>query len=415
MRSQSSRATLTREEPTKIDKNVRVATPDVSADLTGALSATPDPSKLPLAVLFDDSQQCQLLHSVQAFLSHVGVELALEGIPRDLACAGTVGRIGVPRDAEIVVQRQQVVIGAGFSEAPLKPVARLWRGLQRRADVIVDTRRCTTLPGSAAACAGNSRDLLLVSQRVVERRLRHSLSDGQRAEHWARAREAAEIVYRAATSEKRTVLLVRPIGRGTGATQEFSDALERHARAQRLPAPRIMKAGLLAALLTGAGGDTRWLVASVVPIDELTGLVAEAIGDTGAWPLVSIGRAATFYDVPLRSVCPHDPTAMVLAIIDQLHRRGQSARASEMSEALVVTVAAVARMREELGGTLSMPTSAFLAGIRANWGRTHEPSRVALRAANVPRTTPVSSGRVFRGAPSVGRTAARPHGGSINA
>ena len=60
------------------------------------------------------------------------------------------------------------------------------------------------------------------------------------------------------------------------AQQSFADALERQARVHRLPSPRIVKAGLLAALLCGESSTARWLVASVMPMSELSALATEA-------------------------------------------------------------------------------------------------------------------------------------------
>jgi hypothetical protein len=369
--------------------------------------AAPVVAPLAIATLSDDLRHNQLICDVGALLLEVGIELQLECIPSDLATVGAVGRIGVPRDAELIVRRQRVAFGVGFREAPLEPVARLWRGLQRRADVLVDQRCCTTLPGSGAASAGNIRDVLLMAQRVLERGPMRTPSDLQRADHWARARESAELVYRVATAEQRTVLLVAPIGRGTGAQQSFADALDRHARAQRLPAPRVVKAGLLAALLSGASGDTRWLAASVMPIDELSAMVAEAIGDTGAWPVVSVGRSATFYDLPASSACAQDPVPVILSVVDQLHRRGQATLGRALMDALLITSAAVCRMREELGGTLTIPVAAFLDGMRANWGRTPTDVPNESRAGQSLAATSRKSRRASMATPHASYTADR--------
>ncbi len=333
-------------------------------------------AELSVATLFADPHRDRLAQAVQASLSRLAVTIDLRSVPASLARSGTAGRISVPHAAAQIVQRQGAVLGAGFGGDPLTPIARLWRGLQRRADVLVDVRQCTTLSGSDAERAGNQRDVLLVTQRMLDRSVRHSRSDSQSADRWTRARDSAEIVYRMAAAGQRSVLLVLPVGRGIGAQACFADALERHARAQRLPAPRAVKAGLLAALLAGARGDTRWLVASVMPIEELSQLVAEAIGDTGPWPVVSIGRGATFYDMPVASASVDDPVPMLLALVNQLQRSGRVTIARAMFDALTVTMSAEARIREELGGALSVPVDAFLRGVSANWGRA--PIRVAI-------------------------------------
>jgi hypothetical protein len=423
MRSELSQADATHGVPTEISRALASgAAAVVSGSADDAVHSTVHGTmqsagamRLTLATLFDDPLRCEMVHAVKSFLRDLGVDLEPDSIPADLARGGAVGRIGVPREAELIMRRQRVVFGAGCSELPLAPVARMWRGLQRRADVIVDVRRCATLPGSAAQRAGTTRDVLLVTQRVIERSLPHAPSDSQRADHWARARESAEIVYRIAAAEQRCVLLVRPIGRGTGAQQGFADALERYARAQRLPAPREVKAGLLAALLSGASGETRWLAASVMPIDELSALVTESIGDTGAWPLVSVGRTATFYDMPVAAVCAHDPVPIVLAIVDQLQRRGQVVLARAMFDALVVTSAAVVRMREELGGVLHMPASAFLDGMRANWGRSPVDTNTSRRGAEPPRRARKAPTSRFRIEPGADRPAAPLHVHSVSA
>jgi hypothetical protein len=147
------------------------------------------------------------------------------------------------------------------------------------------------------------------------------------------------------------------------------EALERQARLQRLPAPRTVKAGLLAALLSGESGCARWLVASAMPIEELSQLTTEAIGDTGPWPVLSLGRGATFYNLPATTSGPSDPVPMLLVLVSMMQRSGQGAFARSLFDATLVTRAAEARMREELGLELSVPADAFLRGVMANWGR----------------------------------------------
>ena len=298
-----------------------------------------------------------------------GTQLDLQNIPSSLARSGTVGRIGVPHAATRVMLGRQLVIGANLGADPLLPVSRLWRGLQRRADVLADVRQSVTLPGSAAARAGNERDVVLFSQRIVDRAARRSGDDGASAYHWSRARQAADLAYRLATTEQRELLLVRPVGRGTGAQRYFADALERKARQHRMAPPRTVKAGVLSALLSGASGGQRWLVTSVMPIDELIAMTDEAIGDTGPWPVLSIGSHASFLDLPATRTAREHPVVGLLMLITMLQRIGHTDRARAMLEALRVTSGAVLRMEEELGTVLNVPVSSFLAGVLANWGR----------------------------------------------
>lgn len=326
-----------------------------------------DPLTLAAATLFGDSARDAVLSAVQDFLVNAGAVLDLRSVPASLARARTVGRIGVPQDAAQIMMRQRTVIGANFGGDPRAPVARLWRGLQRRADVLIDARQCTTLPDSEANRSGNVRDVLLISQRFVERNDAHSERDS--AQEWTRARDSAELVYRLAAAEQRTVLLVSPVGRGKRGQQQFIEALERQARVQRLPAPRMVKAGLLAALLCGESGSARWLVVSAMPIEELSDLTAEAIGDAGPWPVLSLGRGATFYSLPANTPRPDDPVPMLLVLVSMMQRSGRGALARSLFDAMLVTRAAEARMREELGMELSVPVDAFLRGVTANWGR----------------------------------------------
>ena len=376
-----------------ISGDLRAAADSVTMRSTVAHdSRTLEADSLTVATLFADTMRDGLAHAVQKFLASAGIALDLRSVPASLARGGTVGRIGVPHDAAVIVEQQRVVIGATFGGDPLAPVPRLWRGLQRRADVLLDLRRSLTLPGSDAKRAGNDRDVLLVSQRILERTLRQVRSDASSADEWTRARESAEIVYRLAAAEQRTVMLVLPIGRGTAAQHSFADALERQARVHRVPAPRILKAGLLSALLSGDSTSARWLVASVMPMDELSALATEAIGDTGPWPVVSVGRGATFYDMPMATSDAHDPVPLLLVIVHMLQRSGRAASARALTDALLVTRTAELRMREELGGELPVPTDAFLRGVLANWGRT--PSGAALVERTIIERSPVDIARV---------------------
>lgn len=342
-----------------------------------ALDTTP----LSVATLFADPVRDGVAIAVQQFLAAAGVALDLRVVPSSLARGGTVGRIGVPQNAADIVEQQRAVIGASFGDDPLAPVPRLWRGMQRRADVLVDLRQCLTLPGSDAHRAGNKRDVLLLSHRILERTIRQARSDAPSADQWTRARESAETVYRLAIAEQRTVMLVLPVGRGTAAQQSFADALDRQARVHRLPSPRIVKAGLLAALLCGESSTARWLVASVMPMSELSALATEAIGDAGPWPVVSIGRGATFYDMPASAPDAHDPVPLLLVIVHMLQRSGLAASARALCDAVLVTRTAEVRMREELGTDLPVPTEAFLNGVLANRGRSPAGSAVGERVS----------------------------------
>jgi len=330
-------------------------------------------SSLPLtvAVLLDDATHLSQFTALRALGTAIGAPLDCAMMPATLARGGTVGRIGVPAEAMALMQHQRVMLGATFGADPLLPVARLWRGLQRRADVQVDVRQCTTLVGSDAHRSGNQRDVLLFSQRVVEgsprRRSRSGGAADAAAADWARARDAADLAYRLAAAEERRLLLVLPVGRGTEAQQLFGDALERQARVHRMAMPRTVKAGLLAALLSGESGDERWLVASVIPIDDLSLMVREAVGDTGPWPVISIGRDVTFVDMPAAPTA--EPLPMLLAMSTLLQRSARSELARTLLQATLLTGSAVSRMREELGGALRVPVDAFMQGVLANWGR----------------------------------------------
>ncbi len=332
----------------------------VRAAASGGLSA---------ATLFADPGVSVMFDAVRELASSIGMPLAGCEVPAELARGGTVGRIGVPREAVTRMRAQQVLIGATVGGDPLAPVARLLRGLQRRADVLIDVRQCTTLPGSAAAASGNERDVLLLSQRTTDRApVRPGDTHDETAAHWTRARQAADLAYRIAATEKRTPLLVLPIGRGTRAQAYFAEAMERQARLQRLPSPRTVKAGLLAALLSGEAGRERWLVASVIPIDELVAMAVETIGDTGPWPVISYGRDASFYDLPHETAAT-DPMPLLLVLVSLFFRAGHVELSRTLLHAVRTTAAAQARMQEELGMPLHVPAAGFLRGVRANWGR----------------------------------------------
>ena len=341
-------------------------------------------SDLSVASLIGDPGAEAMLEATAQLALRLGVPFARLPIPATLARSGTVGRIGVPREAAEIVRAQGVLVGTTRGGDPLAPVARLFRGLQRRADVLVDVRRCMTLPGSSAAVAGNERDVLLVSQRTDERAAaRPQSAFGDAAAHEARARAAAEFACSIATAERRKVLLVLPVGRGTSAHATFADAFEREARQRRMPATRTVKAGLLSALLCGEAGRERWLVASVIPIDELGAMTAEAIGDTGPWPVISYGRDATFYDLPQATVAT-DPVPMLLVLVSLLARAGQDELSRTLQQAVLTTAAAQARMEEELGVMLQVPVAEFHRGVLANWGR--PPLGGDLRAVRELRT-----------------------------
>jgi hypothetical protein len=336
-----------------------------------SVPAVPEKSAASIAVgtLFGDPAISRAADAAFEFLSGLGKSLDRCALSASLARAGTVGRIGVPPEACSAMSAQRVMIAATFGSNPLSPIPRLWRGMQRVAGVLVDVRQCTTLPGSAAASAGFQRDVLLVSHRLRERVADAASAAAFSTDRWSRARDAAELVYRLAAAERRTVLLVLPVGRATVSQRLFADALERQARALRLPSARSVKAGLLAALLSGEGGSERWLVASVMRMDELSALTTEAIGDAGPWPVMSIGRDSTFFDMPASTDNTDHAVPLLLVVLYLLQQHGDPTRASALFRALLMTQTAAARMREELGTDLTIPVDAFLSGVLANWGR----------------------------------------------
>ena len=324
---------------------------------------------LSVATLLGEPELSRAADAAFELIRALGKSVDVRAIPASLAPCGVVGRIGVPREACSAMRSERVMIAAAIGADPLAPVPRLWRGMQRVAGVIVDVQQCTTLPGSAAARAGMLRDVLLVSHRLRERAAVPAAAAAFSADAWTRAREAAELVYRLAAAEQRTVLLVLPVGRATVSQRLFADALERQARAQRLAPARVVKAGLLSALLSSERGAARWLAASVMRMDELRALTVEAIGDTGPWPMMSIGRQGTFFDMPAAADNTGHAIPLLLVMVYLLQRHGEATHAGALFRALLTTQTAAVRMREELGSDLAIPIDAFFSGVLANWGR----------------------------------------------
>ena len=384
-----------------------------AADATGGASVswTFTQSGLSIAALFANPAHADLVSAFEKFGGDIGVPLECRMIPAALARGGTVGRIGVPSEAAAMLLDRQAVIGATVGSDPLLPVTRLWRGLQRRADVSVDLRQCTTLPGSAADRAGNQRDIQLLSQRVAEgaprRRRIGTTAGGDMAHEWARARDAAETAFRIAAVEERRLLLVLPVGRTTGAQELFTDALERQARVHRMAPPRRVKAGLLSALLSGDAGRDRWLVASVIPIAELSALACEAVGDPGPWPVISLGRHATFLDMPASAAARVDPLPLLLLISTLLQRSGRSELGRTLLQAALLTSCAESRMREELGTDMPVPVEAYLGGLLANWGRVPIAAPPHDRRSVAREAMPVVAGLRLRIETSLSATALR--------
>jgi len=400
-----------------VDTSPRLQRTGTSADrLTSERHAAEQPLRalepvgVSFATLVEDERLDRVVQAVLDMLHTIGAPLAGTSMPTALARGGTVGRIGVPRAAMTLMTEQRVLIGASIGTDRLSPVSRLWRGLQRRADVVVDVRQCTTLPGSDADLADQQRDVLLFSQRLVDgtsrRRTRGAEHDA--AGQWSRARQAAEMAYSLAVTENRQLLLVLPVGRGTAAQQFFTDALERQARLHRLPSPRTVKAGLLSALLTGDRGRERWLVASVMSIEELSVTAVEAVGDTGPWPVLSFGRTASFYDMPAQAPGQSvDPLPFLLVVSSLLQRSGRADVARTLLHASLITASAVTRMREELGTSLQVPLDAWMAGVMANWGRMPVVPAPRERRANVRRELPVVAGLRLRIETSLSATGVR--------
>lgn len=334
--------------------------------------------RLSLAALSSDAVFDDALRAVLAFCDEIGVPIDAIAIPATLARVGTVGRIGVSDEAIMLMHRHRVLIGAHRDADPLQPVPRLWRGMQRRAGVLLDLQRCLTMPGSEAARRGNQRDVLLVAQRQVDRRTSRVSRAGE-APWGADAQRAAELCWAIAASEHREVLLVEPVGRLTPAQRDLAAAMHAVATSHRMALPRTVKAGVLSALLTGDHARSRWLVASAMTIDELRALAREAIGETGPWPVLSVGRHASFYDIPST---PHTGLAMpmLLTCVSLLERAGRQSIAATLLNAIQVTCAAASRLRTSPTESLCVQTDALLAALRVNWGRALS-APVARRAA----------------------------------
>lgn len=336
---------------------------------TLARATAPEP--LTIAAFLDEPTFAAPLAALQRFATGIGTSLTVDSFPIALARAGTIGRIGVPREAIDTMIRQQIAVAATLGGDPLSPASRLWRGLQRRADVMVDLRQCITLPGSTAAIAGHQRDVLLFSQRNHEGPMRggRTRADAGTSAEWSRARRTAEMAYAMAAAENRTLLYVTPVGRGTHAKHLLADALVRQARVQRMASPRTVKAGLLSALLSGEHGRERWLVVSTATIAELSAMVTEAIGETGPWPVVSVAPDVVFLDMPAASGAQNATVSLLLVIATLLQRQGNVALAQRVLQSLDVTASALLRMHDELGYAFDVPAEAFLAGVASNLGR----------------------------------------------
>jgi hypothetical protein len=322
-----------------------------------------------VAALFADDRLHEALEALAQLARRLGVPLDARAIPASLARSCSVGRIGVARDAAQIVAQQGVLIGTTFGGDPLAPVARLFRGLQRRAGVVVDVRPVVTLAGSIVAGTAYERDVLLFAQRSAERPAAGTTeADSDHSRQRTYARDAAMLAYRMCVAERRRLMLVQPVGRGTRAQRLLVDALQLHAATHRLPPPRVIKAGVLAALLSGELGRERWLVASVMPIDELSEMLRATLGEMVAWPVVSYGRSASFYDLPVTAV--DDPVPVLLVLVSLLMRSGRRELALQLQSAVLTTSHARTRMAEELGVTqLRVPFDAFVNGVLANWGR----------------------------------------------
>jgi hypothetical protein len=130
-----------------------------------------------------------------------------------------------------------------------------------------------------------------------------------------------------------------------------------------------------------------------MPMDELITIADEAIGDTGPWPVLSVGTNASFFDMPASRTAHEQPVAVLLALIGMLERIGDGARARTLLQSLRLTSSAVVRMEEELGTVLNVPAVSFLAGVMANLGRAPLPGsggdrRRSARGAAVPPPRP---------------------------
>jgi hypothetical protein len=215
------------------------------------------------------------------------------------------------------------------------------------------------------------------------------------AQHWSHARDAADLICAAAVRDQRRVLLVDAIGRSTPSQRLFADALDREMRQRRMSPARCVRAGLLAAMLIPDRASAPLLVASTIGIEDLDAIASEALGDCGAWPVVHIGRHATFYDIPtLADATPVQvATSLLLAVAHMMEPAGRAPDARTLVGAL--------RLRGELPAPSELMT--LLRGVRANWGRTpmstnsntvQSPEIKGLRV----RVATVLSGAALRGA-----------------
>jgi hypothetical protein len=361
--------------------------------VTPALSLSLDPQRLSVGTLLDATDADVAAEGLQRLASGVGLPLDHRSISPALARGGTVGRIGVPQDAVAVMRRQRVLIGALNADDALAPVTRLWRGLQRRADVLVDLQHCSTAADDVRGPGTGARDLLLCTQRLFERATRRLSLDAESADQWLRARQVAEMAYRIATADGRQVLLVSPIGRGTEAQQLLSEAMHRQARQQRAAAPRTVKAGLLAALLIGDHTRDKQMIVSVMPMDELSALVTEAIGQARRWPVLSVGAETSFYTIQVGADGTSDFGALCHVLVNLAQRAGRPDLAVRLQQALALSTAAADRMREELGAPLHVPATALADAVLANLDRA-APGGAALQKPLPPDAATVTGVRV---------------------
>lgn len=344
-----------------------------------AAPVTPPRPTLSIACFWDDAGVDEALVAARRVLQHMGVALEPRAVPASLAKAGTVGRIGVPSQAIRAVADAGVALGATLSLDPLAPLPRMWRGLQRRCDVLADVRHCVTLPGSEAHAMGHERDIVLVSQRRTERSLADWRGADSDVDGWGRARRVAELAFRLAQADGRKVVLAVPPGRLTAGQKLLADACDREARQQRLDGVRTVKSGLLAALITGDTGREPMVVVSPMSMEELSATVTAAIGDVGPWPVVAAGERVTFFDIPPvrhESGSPIDPTGVLLACVAMLHRQGLSEPAAGLLHAIRLALAAEARMRPAGAARVHVGADALAGAVIAHYGR-HRPAPAA--------------------------------------
>ncbi len=337
----------------------------------GAVAAPARPA-LSLACFWDDAAVDEALVAARKVLHHLGVSLEPRAVPSSLARGGTVGRIGVPPQALDAVAGAGVALGATLGQSPLAPLPRLWRGLQRRCDVLVDIRHCVTLPGSDAHLLGHERDVILVSQRRVDRTGAGTRATETDLNGFGRARRVAELAFRLAAADRREVVLAVPPGRLTPAQKQLADACQREAQRLGHEGVRTAKAGLLAALLCGDIGARPWVVVSPMPMDELSAAVAAAIGDTGPWPVIAAGERTTFYDIPsVRGTTTGavDPTGVLLACVAMLQRQGLREPAYALLHAVRLARAAEARMRTAPATPLPLHADVMARAVIAHLGR----------------------------------------------